>query len=290
MLAKSSDATITAEDDMVKVLHFTNKYESLILSLELSSAYRFLLNDSIVQKLPDPHLEIYTYGIRSIAADIENFKELMNKLRYIAVIDGRRALGSIKAHFSNLKRSYGIECSETILLVFSGFGESLFEDLGAYVLRRKGYLVFHQAAISMLEHLAPGVPDLELFYGITDKGYFPYEIKMLVELGEGVSINIQDEDRNRAIAGEVKGNKSDLSNCLRQLIGYLRSGLYDMGICIVPNATDKAEDIKSQGVGLLTWDSIGTPHFLPPSREWGNIERTRRLKKIVIDLVRRLMS
>ena len=158
MIAKSANANLIEEGELLYVLEFMDNFEAFILSFELSSVYRFALSDDgeKVQKLLNPQVGVYMYGIRSITSDLNNLEGLVKRLRYLAIVDGRRSIGSVRAHFNSLQREYGIEPLEVVIMVFNGPGEGVYEDLGAYVLRKKGYLVFHQAAVSMLEYLSPG--------------------------------------------------------------------------------------------------------------------------------------
>lgn len=219
-----------------------------------------------------------------MASDIDGFKRLARELKYITVIDGRRSLGSVKAKFNNLKRDHGIKPLETAIIVFSGLGEGVYEDLGAYVLRNHGYLVFHQAAVSTIAGLTPNVPDLEMFHGFASRGYLAYELGVLATLSE--SIDLKTDRCVKAVVGEVKGSKADFTECLGQLKCYLESKLYDEGICIVPEAVDRVDEAKEQGVGLLTWDPEGTPHFVPPSKIWRTSGESENLKEVALSIIK----
>ena len=133
-------------------------------------------------------------------------------------------------------------------------------------------------------------PNLEMFYGITSRGYLPFKLRMLAKLGKALDVNVDNEKGIRAIVGEVKGSKADFTECLGQLTGYLESGLYDGGICVVPEVVDRIEEARERGVGLLTWGSEGDPHFLPPPKIWGTSTcKSKRLKEIALDVVRALV-
>ena len=253
------------ERDTVVVLRSNDPYEALMLALHLDIMKFYMYGEKICSVPSISSLEIYEYGFRSVMQDIPSIERLLSDTRYLVIIDARRHGGSVRALFRELRRN-GIEPEDSILLTFYGLGEAIYESLGAYVLRLKGYLVCHQACIS---HLLPppyaqlGVPDLEMVL-VGEKGYFMYELKLLKELGKEVKLR-----PSLVAVGEVKGSKTDFGNGLHQLMGYLNSGLYNEGYLIIPIATDKISEIRKRRVGLVTWDEKGYPHFIKSDTSWG---------------------
>lgn len=173
--------------------------------------------------------------------------QLVRRVNYIALLDTDRCSDSIKAMFNSLKKQYGVEPEEVVLLVFSGLGESIYE--GAYILRYRGYLVTHQAMISELippPYSMVGVPDLEIAY-VGGSGLFLYELSILKYLGREVKPNIVSVG-----ASEAKGSRYDFSKGLGQLLGYLDGGLSNEGYLIVPESVDRADEVREKGIGLVT--------------------------------------
>ncbi len=152
------------------------------------------------------------------------------------------------------------------------------------MLRTKGYLVWHQANISDLlppPHWPSGVPDLEMVF-VGERGYFMYELRLLKELGKEIKLKL-----GATAAGEAKGSRTKFSEGLHQLLGYLDTGLYNEGYLVVPNATDRIEEVHKHGVGLVTWDEKGHPHFIKSSARHGGegVEALKEVLKNVLEIM-----
>ena len=263
--------------DTLLVIRFGDPYEAFIMALHLDMVKYYVCDEKVCAIPHVSSLKIYEYGLRSIAQDIPNFRRLARGTRYLALLDARRCGGSVKAVINSL-RNYGVEPEESILLAFDGLGEAVYETLGAYILRCRGYLVVHQGCISSLlppPYSASGVPDLETAY-VGSKGFFLYELSLLKELGREVKLSITSVG-----VGEVKSSKYDFSEGLHQLLGYLSSGLYDEGYLVVPDVADRVNEVREYGAGLVTWDSSGSPYVVKAERRWGDKERIEAFKEVL---------
>ena len=285
LIEKSVDANAEIccgdpERDTVVVLRFNDPYEALMLALHFDIMKFYMYRGKVCSIPPISSLKIYEYGFRSISQDIPGIKKLLSDTRYLAIVDARRRGGSVRAVFKELKRN-GVEPENSMLLIFYSIGESIYESLGAYVLRLRGYLICHQACISNLlppPYARPGVPDLEMVL-VGEKGYFMYELKLLKELGREVRLNLSS-----VAVGEAKGSKTDFGSGLHQLMGYLNSGLYNEGYLVIPKATDRIDNVREHGVGLVTWDERGYLHFIKSDTSWGK-DGVEAFKEITNDIL-----
>ncbi len=268
--------------DAELVIRVSNPYEAFILALHLDLD-KFYLNEDLVCYIPPiSSSKIYSYGLRKIYQDIPNIIRLINNTRYIILLNIRRYSGSIATVFNELKRFHNIELDEAIIVAFTGLGEHVYETLGAYVLRCRGYLVAHQAIVSDLippPYLMRGVPDLELAY-VGEKGAFLYELGLLRYLGKDIKLNIISTG-----VGEAKGSRYDFSQGLGQLHSYLEEGFYEEAYLVIPEAIDRLNDAKAEGIGVVTWDDSGAPIVVPSERRWGIGERIEAFKSVLNAIV-----
>ncbi|NPA99660.1 MAG: hypothetical protein GXO43_09810 [Crenarchaeota archaeon] len=265
------------------VVKVNDSYEAFILALHLDLDKFYACNELICRIPPVSSLRVYSYGLRKIYQDIPDVLRLASCTNYIVLLDVRRVSGSIVAVFNELKRFHGVEPDEAILIAFDGLGEPIYETLGAYILRCRGYIVAHQALVSDLvppPYSIPGVPDLELAY-VGGKGAFLYELSILKYLGKHLKLGIVSTG-----VGEAKSSRYDLGQGLGQLHRYLESGFYEEVYLIVPGAIDRIDNVKREGIGIVTWDHDGTPIVVPSERRWGKKECVEAFKSILNTIVR----
>ncbi len=137
------------EKEPIAVLRINDPYEASILTLHLDLTKIYIHGNAVCSIPSISSLKIYEYGLRSISRDTPGIERPLSNTRYLAIADARRFGDSARAIFNELRKN-GIEPEDSIAPLFNGLDENLYESLGAYLLRTKGYLVWHQANISDL--------------------------------------------------------------------------------------------------------------------------------------------